>query len=332
MNHLPPRLLAAALALLAAPAALAQSTAYTTPVGYVTHEAHASASTLLALLVHQSTKAAGSFDIISGTTLTDIHGDFTTALSDSTPYLVELRGGMMDGMVLDVVSFTAHTLTVAETLPAASDIAYHVRAVPRLSEIIHPLQPLAVDDFNPDNGDLILIPSGAGQFDQYYSSSRVNHMGYFNAATGRPEDPLLRYTKAFFYLRRGAESINFVVSGEVKMESTLLSVTDTFNYLGTVNPSIKLGGISLELSLKPGTADTADIIWLQDAAGDFKRYFYSDGTPPLTVGWRLVNAPAGDENAEQGEEPIMAGMIIQRRASAPYHALLIPPYGYSNYR
>lgn len=321
MKHLtrPSRVLAT-LALLTTPCL-----AYTEPVGYETLVANDGQSNLLALRLHDMTRAAGSFESISGTVLVDGDANFETVLSIEKSYVVELTGGPVDGRVLDVVSFTDNTLMVAEPLPAASDILYRIREVPRLSTIINPLETLATDDFNPDHADLILIPIGDGKFNPYFCSSRLGHMGYFNAATGCPEDPLLHYTEAFFYLRRASSPLNIVVSGTVKSANTLLMVTDTFNYVGSAYPIITLGDTSLELSMHTGTADTADIVWLQGTEGEYNRYYYSDGSPPLTVGWRLIDAPPGTEDNDQGAVSIHSGMIIQRRALAPYHALLTPP-------
>lgn len=298
-------------------------------LGYETLVVHASACNLLALRFHQPAVTAG-IGTTSATTLTNNNLDFDTALSSFQPYLVELTSGSRAGKVLDIVSFSGHTLSVAESLPTESNVLYRIRAIPRLSEVIDPLETLAVDDFNPDHGDLILIPSGGGKFEQYFYSSRIGHMGYFNATTGMPEDPLLRYTEAFFYLRRDVSPFYLVVSGEVKLTNTLLAVTDNFNYVGSAYPLIKLGDTHLEVSLRAGTADSADMVWLQDATGSYQRYFYANGPLPANVGWRLVGAAPGSENNDQGAVSTSSGMIIQRRAPLPYEVLLTPPAYYSN--
>ena len=261
--------------------------------------------------------------------MTDNLLNFSAILDSNTPYVVELIGGPMDGKVLDLITFSDHTLTVAETLPAASFILYQIRAVPRLSEVINPQDMATVDDFNPDHGDLVLIPSGGGQFDEYFYSSHSGHAGFFNATTGLPEDPLLHYIQSSYYLRRGTSPFVLVVTGQVKSKNTLLAVTDTFNYVGSAYPTGTLGDTGLEDFLKPGDPTTADIIWLQDPSGQYERYYYSDGTYAWGVGWRLVDAPPGYEDADQKNVWIYSGMIIQRRAATPYDALLTPPYYYS---
>lgn len=306
--------------------------AYTDPVGYETFSVPGGAFTLLGLRLHPSKVVYNTFPTVSGTVLTDPARDFETTLDPQRTYLVELTGDALDGRVLGITAFSGHTITVDEALPTASDVEYRIRPVPRLSEIIHPLEGLATDNFNPDQADLILIPRGGGRFDQFYVSSNIFHSGYFNAATGLPEDPLLWYSDAFYYLRRAASEFTLVVSGEVKMRSTLLQVTDTFNYFSSIYPvGLTLAESSLAEAVQAGTADTADIVWIEQDTGEYKRYFYSNGLPPLGVGWRQVDAPPGTANDDQGAAPFAPGFIIQRRAPQPYDALLTPPASYSNF-
>jgi hypothetical protein len=146
-----------------------------------------------------------------------------------------------------------------------------------------------------------------------------------------PEDPLMRYTESFLFLRRTATPFDLVVSGEIKTPNTLLTVNETFSFVGSAYPIITLGDTSLEDSLQQGSAETADIVWLQAADGSYHRYFYSDGSGWLGAGWREVDAPPGSEDAEHGTVSINSGMIIQRRtAGAPHPVLLTPPEAYKN--
>lgn len=308
----------------------ADPTAYTEPVGYESLIAPADSLTLLGLRLHTATEVAGFFTSVAGTQLTDTSQNFESLLDPVKTHLVELIGGALDGRVLEITAIAGHTITVDTALPAASNVEYRIRPVPHLSEIITPIEVLATDNFNPDKADLILIPSGGGKFRQYYVSSHMLHSGYFNAATGLPEDPLLWYPDAFYYLRRDTSEFMMVVTGTVKRRNTLLQVTDTFNYFSGVYPVLlTLAEADLSASLQAGTADTADIVWIQEATGKYQRYFYSNGTPPLGVGWRMIDAPPGTANEERGSALISPGFIIQRRAPQPYNALMTPPDAYA---
>ena len=324
------------IALLIAMATCGLGTAQTIPVGSEFLTAQPGNFSLFGIRFHNSS-VVGNLDI-SGTTLYDADTNFDTAL-DPPParYLIEITSGISDGKVIEIVSFAVNTLIVAESLPIETDVTYRIRPIPKLSEIISPVEPLATDDFNPDNADLILLPTGDGKFSQYYVSfhSSALHPEYFNTyinvATGLPEDPFLIYTDAFFYLRRDSSDFNLDVVGEIKLTNTLLSVTDTFNYFSSVYPiGETLANSNLSVSLQAGTAATADLIWIQDGSGNYRTYFLSDGTSQLTAGWRLANADPGLEDVDQSEVELSAGFIIQRRAPAPYNTLLTPPDYYGS--
>ena len=312
-----------------------KATAAAVPVGFDFLKAQPGVFSLLGLRVHSISEVAGDIDV-SGSTLFDPDTNFDTVL-DPPPakYQIELEGGTSDGKVLEIVSFAENTLIVSEPLPAETNVSYLIRKVPKLSDVIDPMEPLATADFNPDHADLILLPTGNGQFTQYFVSTYMDagHPEYFqtyiNADTGLPEDPFLSSTDGFFYLRRDLTDFEGSYLGEVKVTNTHLAVTDSFNYFSSVYPvntfGLKLSESGLAASLQPGTAETADLIWSQDASGNYHTYFYSDGTPPLTTGWRKANAAPGTEDDDQSNAELNSGFIIHRRAPAPYPALLTPP-------
>jgi hypothetical protein len=298
------------------------------PVGYETIKAHPDVFTLFGTRFFANAVAVDEFETISGNTLTDNDTDFGALLTDGVSYAIELEGGTMNGKVLKVTSFSDSELTVEESLPPESGINYVLRPALHLSDLFdnHPGL-LKVDNFNPDSGDLILLPSGDGHFHRYFYSSYPGLEGLFNATTGLAEDPELVSTEGLLFLHRGATPLDIVISGSVKLKDTLLTVADTFNYFSSMYPAGETLGVSnLEASLQAGTAATADLVWMEVGAGVYQQYFYSDGTPPLTVGWREVGA--GDTSMEN--VAFSSGFAIHRRAASPYDALLTPPSFYSD--
>lgn len=323
---------------------LAAQTAYTRPVGYVTLTALAGKANLLGLTLHRPTAYAGLAETISGTTLTEIESNFDPGLG-SGAYLLELDGGISDGKVVPITGTTSQTLTLAEFLPSQSNINFRVLPMKSLCSetggegLINPIEVLGTADFNPDHADLILIPDGSGGFKKYFVSTHLDpaHPENFNtwvdADTGQArQDPLLYYPRAFFFLRRGSTDFSLIVSGEIKLENTRLSVAETFNYCSMVYPvGMTLEESSLAASLQPGTATTADIVMLQDEiTGEFRRYFVSDGSPPLTSGWRRADPPPGGENTDESAAPMSSGFVIHRRAAQLYEALMTPPDFYQD--
>jgi hypothetical protein len=319
-------------------------TAYTNPVGYETLTARPGKATLLGLRLHSPALVVGVADSISGNLLTHGTLDFDSTLNPAlTSYVVELRDGVSNGRVIDILAVDGNTLTLAEVLPTQSNVLFTVRAERRLgsdfmtlSSVIDPTEAMGTDDFNPDNADLVLIPSGGGKFKHYFVSTFFDPLQpdtynqWINAETGLPEKPHVPYVDAFFYLRRDSSDFLPVISGEIKLHDTMLSVTGTFNYFSSVYPvGMTLAESNLAASLQAGTAESADIVWIQDEAGDFHQYFVSDGTPPLTAGWRQVAAPPGSGDADQADVPMSPGFVIHRRAVSPYDALMTPPDFYS---
>jgi len=304
------------------------------PVGYETLLAQPGIFNLFGLRLFPAAVAADDFETIAGTTLTDTDTDFSGLLNSNTSYVIEINDGSNDGRLVEVASYSGSVLTVADPLLADTNVSFTIRPVTLLSDIVNPdfySDFVKVSDFNPDTGDLILIPSGDDEFNQYYFSSYPGQEGFFNAATGVPENPVMSYVDAFFILRRGQTELPIIVSGSVKLTNTLLPVADDFNYFTTVYPAgTTLQQSNLESSLQWGTEATADLILIQDpGTSHHSEYFYSDGSPPLTQGWRKV----GEGDADQG--PLVgfdenSGFVIKRRASSPYEALLTPPDFYSN--
>lgn len=308
-------------------------------VGYETITLQAGVYTLLGKRFFSPPLAAGIVDIMTGTELVDDTADFSFIMNNPLKkYSVELNGVASDGKVLEILSVVSgNTLIVGEFLPDEDDVPYEVREILKLSDLIDPMTPQATSNFNPDEADLFLVPKGGGQFDQYYVSSfsSVLHPSeylnkFINASTGEPDDPYLFYPQGIFYLRRSLPALYLVVEGDLKITNTLLPLPDRYNYFSSIYP---LGATfetsDLALSIQSGTEDTADLVCLQDGAGVFQKYFYSDGTPPLSVGWRLADAPGGSENVEQENVTLPSGMAIRRRAPAPYDALMSPPDFYS---
>jgi len=313
---------------------VAQTTAFTDPVGYVTNNSFSGNFCLFGLTVHGPTLYAGSGEI-TATTFYSATANFDSGLDSSRKYLIEITSGTSAGEVVEITSFAIGTLILARQLPVETNVQYRIREIPLLSMIIPKVTLIGTDDFNPDNADLILLPDNNGGFRQYYYSTYLNpahpqyHDVYINAATGEPEDPHMFYPNGFFYLRRGSDS-GHILTGELKMRSnTWLSVNQTFNYFSSVYPvGLTLGNSGLAASLQAGTADTADIVWMQDEFGTWRKYFHSNGTAPLGAGWREVDAPAGQENADRADVPLSSGLAIHRRAPAPYRVLLTPPEFY----
>lgn len=288
----------------------------TGPVGFEFLTVHGNGYSPVAARVHLPALAIGVFDTISGALVTDNQVNFSAVMVPGKVHVVE-QNGPAGHRVVEVASFSGNTLTLAESGVITGE-SYTLRALWRLSELLTPtLVPEfnPVEGFNPETGDLVLIPNGTGGFKEYYYSVHPGQEGYFQAGTGAAEDPFIRYTAGILILRRGA-GYDTVFSGELKVTETAIPISQKFSWVGSVQPVASLASLDLSASLQSGTEQTADIVWSQDfLSGQIRQYFHSDGSGPgLTAGWRLV----GGGNVNQGSVEVSPGIAIRRRGTLPH--------------
>lgn len=296
--------------------------AQTDPVGFKMLAIQGDGYTLLGEQLLLPTLAAGEIDSSSGNQVTDAAVDFGALLTAADRAVLEVPPS-----VIDVLSFSGNTLTLAEAVPAGA--IYRLRKLRKLDEIFKPdLMPEfnAAEDFNPDTGDLFLIADGQGGYRQYFYSVQPGLTGFFNVATGEAENPFLRYTDALLVLRQGA-SYWTVITGEVKTTDSAVPLFRQIQPVGVVNPLPTLDSLNLAATLQAGTPDSADFVWSQDeTSGNLHRYFYSNGTGPgLSTGWRRLDPAPGAENAEMGATEVSPGVIIRRRGSLPHTVVMKAP-------
>jgi hypothetical protein len=303
--------------LLAAAAALgfAQAqTAYTTPVGYVTETLNPGFNHI-GLTVHLPTKAAGDLDVIGASSVQDTTAgvNFTTSLgATGTLHILEITSGPKLGLVTEISTWTADTITTVDDLLTAGVVAgntYRIRKAPTLEEIFTtniidgPLTPGSAT-----TADLIFIPTSvAGQFTQYFLSGT----GAFRRvapAGATPNVPIV-YLDGIFVQRKATGTKNLVITGEVKPEKTSATFLAGFNSLGNIYPvGTTVQNSGLEAFLFPGSATTGDLIYIPTTPGQYLQVFRS-----VAGTWRTV-APAG---LAPDPLPFKSGMYIQRKGAAP---------------
>lgn len=295
----------------------------TDPVGFETITIHGDTHNLVAQRLHPFTVATGTITAVSGADVTDSSADFDAALPIGVPCVFEQDGA--PHAVIDIVSHSATTLTLAADGIVAVGDTYHVRPLQKLSEILSPvLYPdfNPVEDFDPDTGDLVMIPKPGGGFSQYYYSAATGYEGYYNAGTGAEEDPYIRYTDSLLIERRGAD-FYVVFSGEIKVTDAAIPIDRRFNHVGSVAPVSSLASLGLAETVRAGDPGTADIVWSQDeTTGDFLKFFYSDGSAPgLTTGWRMI----GGGDLDRGTDFVSTGLVIRRRGVLPHVVIMKAP-------
>lgn len=302
--------------------------AATTPVGYTTETFKAGQFNIFGLTLHNPVLATGQIDAVSGATLTDDEVDFDAVLTSGT-YIMEITSGVLEGGIQDVTVWSGNTITTPQDLSADLVIGdtYQIRAAKTIGEVFGVSNQAGLQQGDVSTADMLWIPNGAGGFKKYYYANAVGILisaGWKNSDTGNTDQsqtPLV-YTDGMILERRGGTDLDLVVTGEVKLESTLIAVNQDYTYMGATFPAgVSLGNSGLENYVGHGDVSTADMLWFPDGNGGFVKYYYASPVGILiTAGWK--NTDTG--NTDQSAVELPSGFFIEKR-TADFNALISPP-------
>jgi hypothetical protein len=300
----------------------AQTTAFTTPVGYETTTLVQGFNNV-GIRVHAPTKAAGTLDVIGASSVQDttVGVNFLTSLGAVGPlHILEITSGAAVGTVSEISTWTADTITTVDNLVTAGVLAtdtYAIRKAPTLEEIFGavPASSVLTANANSAVADIVWVPTAVpGSYTQYFLSTLSG--GTFrrvSPAAATPNVPLV-CLDGIFVQRKAAGTKDLVVSGEVKTGQTNGALVTGFNYIGTVYPvgsTIQNIGLEDDLTANVNSA-VADIVWIPTGTpGAYTQIFRST----LSGGqWRTV-APAGVAPITN----LPGSIFIQRKAgNTPY--------------
>jgi len=317
------------LAALAASGFAAAAPAYTTPVGYVTETLKSGQINLIGLTLQTPVITSGILDAKSSSAVGDNESNFTTLLSSGSTYILELQ----NGTIQEITSWSGSQLTTPQDVSSyvtTGTTTFKVRKAPTLSDVFgvnNTAGLQATDAFDPQQADLIYIPNSSGGFDRYFYSSLAGTTGWFNASNFAVSSNVpIVYTDGILIYRKGSD-LALKLSGVVKTQATVLALTSgQYNYVGGIYP---VGSTLLSTGLQNSIAGTdafdpnlADIVYVPDGNGGYKRYFYS--TSSAAVGW--FNAA---DFSVSDTIPVTSGIIILRRGAST-NATLSPPSNYSS--
>jgi hypothetical protein len=316
-------------------------TAYTSPVGYTT-TALAQGYNAIGLTLQRATLAAGNFETITATTLTDNGVVFAPvagktyvleiATSPATPALVgsifEIPAANISGSTITVTTLPATDLVA---LGLTSTATYKLRVAPTLEEIFTTtslaaggvLQP----GLNSGTADVIWIPTGASSYDQYYLKSTGAFFKAGSTTIATPNIPVV-YSDGLFVQKKGVTAASLTVSGEVKTVGTNSLAVQGYNLIGIVAPvGMNLFNSGLAATIGVGLNPTAaDLVWVQQANLSYKKYFrHSSGN------WRDVSASTVNMTQLQAEAVILSsGVLVQHKANSTIQLKLSVPSSYSS--
>lgn len=312
--------------------ATAQTTAYTTPVGYSTSTL-AQGYNALGLTLQTPTLASGTFETIVGTALTDT--GVTYAPVAGRTYVLEITSGTLTGVIQEVAaaSISGSTITTPSDLQALGLLVtdtYNLRLAPTLEEIFTTTAlasgGVLVAGLSSSGADIVWVPTGTGSYDQYF----LHSTGAFRRAgttTATPNVPMI-YSDGFFVQKKTATASALTVTGEVKKVGTNSVVVQGYNLLSMVAPvGMNLWNAGLEDDITAGlSASGADIVWVQTPGLAYGRYFRH-----TTGNWR--NFTAATVNLTQAEVEavsLSSGFLVQHKGAAAINLDLNVPAGYSS--
>lgn len=329
-------------ALLMAPSALlAQNTATTTPVGYVTQEIRTGTFNVIGFNLMTPALTTGSVTSIStdGLTINDTAANLTSSLPANKTYSVEIISGAAIGYVFQFNTWSQTSITLGSAIPGLDVGAkYIVRANRTLQELFPSGAPLTGAALTPTNADIVWVPNGSGGYTQYWykTNAAQGAIGWWTTNDGTTrgslvstEVPLL-FTDAILVQRKSAATTSLVISGEIKKTSSNPLVNTGFN-LVSINPP---SGLSLfTAGFFPNnfagaalTPVNADILWVPNGTGAYTQYWYKTNASQGAIGW-WTTADGTTRGAQVTEDvQLPAGCFIQRKGTARFMSINVPAF------
>lgn len=309
-------------ALLMAPSALlAQNTATTTPVGYVSQTIPANVFTFCGLTVHSSITNSGVISSADSSSVTVNGVNFSTLLTAGATYILELD----NGTIQEITSWdSTGKLNTPENISAQITngvTSFNLRKAKTIDEVFGSQNKFGFKSTNSgfETADQIFLPTSQGLVTVYYYDDGSEKAWYTASGDLAGSLPLV-YSDGFYIKRQAGDPITFVVDGEIKPKPTSGVITPGWNFLSSVYPvglTLSQSGLQNFLTKSSdGSFDTVDNVYIPTANGFETAYFYDDGSE---ANWYTVSGNLANDLKIEG-----AFLILSRAASAKAYKLNIP--------
>ncbi len=320
--------------LIGAAAVFAQTTATTTPVGYITCNIAGkspSADTYISPSLAQATEYASVTVSAAANVLT-----FSGGVPDTfgPAYLLEITSGASEGWWSTVTSSTATTITLNDSFPSglSEGVTVSVRKHNTLASFLGENAPglttyNGVDPndevhiWNPSTQSLVIYTyiGGADLGDPLYP----NGAWYDPSAAGDPiaNGAVIEPGTAVRVVRVSATALSFVTTGTVKTTKTQVDIYKDFNWLGTMlatGSAFNGMGLNNSLVLYDGVNpyDELQIVNADQTVSQYAAYDTGAGNDFLQIG--TEEYAAGDTPFAEGTGAVLA------RGTAAASTITIP--------
>lgn len=313
----------------------AQTTAYTTPVGYFTSViagagANPSADTYISSSLVQPTVFAGAANASpSGTTTVAFAGASVPAGLGLT-YVLEITSGPSVGWWSTVTSSTTSSVTVSDSFPAglAADVTVSVRKHNTLKSYLGDNAPgLTPFDGIVTNYDEVQVLDASLAVVTSFAYVTAEVIGlpegaWLNLGSSEPDDRVIEPGSSIKIKRLSASGLSFVASGTVKTTPTQVDLYPNFNWIGTQIANGKtLNGMNLNTTLIAYDGISPNYDELQIVAPDqsVTPYAAADGG----AGFTMFNLSSGNPDGDTVTFAEGTGAILNRIGN-PSSTILVP--------
>ncbi len=329
--------------------ALAQ-TATTDPVGFITLNVTAGSVahpvlSLDGLGLTPPVDFQGTADSVGTKTLTINSAPFVANRYNATAgvpivpvYSIEMTSGAGAGVILDIASNTATTITTVQTLPSGAG-SFKVRPHWTINSIFGATNSAGLGGGLLASADQILIQNGNG-YDFYYyqvdpdgSNGGTGWRSTNDSFTDAGPTVILPEEGLFIKCKQAAGA-KIVLTGAVKTLQTSVPVMPGNNILGNICATpMTLADSGLYDAAKPansvqgGLLASADQILLLNAGGTGYTFYYYQIDPDGSnggTGWRSTDDSFTDVGLT-AKIPVGSGVIIKRKAATAF-SWIIPQH------
>ena len=244
-------------------------TAYTTPVGYITHTINSAgggeALTLIGPALIQPSVFSGASTVSpSGGSVATFSGGVPTNL-DAT-YVLEITSGANEGWWSTVTSSTATTITTNDAFPGglASGTTVSVRKHNTVQSFLGENTPGIIPSDGVDGDEIRLLNPDQSITPIAYFPSEITggDADWYNLATSEVANDTVIYPGTGIYVKtNSATSIVFVSTGEVKTTDTQVDVYPGLNVIAqtaAAGASLNASGINTGLIPLNAAGDNFD--------------------------------------------------------------------------
>lgn len=320
---------------------LAQTTATTDPVGFITLNVagttggQTSAMSFKGLSMTRPIEYQGSAETVGQKTLIDNEATWTENQFNGAngKYFVEITSGTNVGATFDIESTSAatKTITLVQDLPAGSagPLSFKVRKHWTIGGIFGPANESGLGAGGATTADQILVYTGSGYNTYYYQTVGIGGIGWRKAgdAITDASNAVLFPEDGLIVKRKQAGAVNVVLLGAVKMGQTSIPISPGNNVIGNVyaaNLTLASSGLytgNSTTGLTGGTPTTGDLVQIWNGTA-YDNYYYqtSGGTG---TGWRKV----GDTATDVSTTPIPTGTsVVIKRLGATGFSWVAPQH------